>query len=130
MLTSLQKADARRFAGYPHIGDTPLDDTRDFAYSWVSPGVIQTLEHRLNNMSSDEESILINKYLTVLNDLEDAVVSATDNLDTDQAAVWVHNKNEVADRASLFKRKRMDMCQFLGIKPCDALNNSTKLVRG
>ena len=130
MLNSLQKTDVRRFAGYPSLGDTIADDSRDFAYSWVSPGILQTLEHRLNNLRVDEESILITKYINILNDLEDAVVSATDNLDTNAAAVWTHNKNEVADRENLFKRKRINMCQFLGIKPGNGLNAGSKLVRG
>lgn len=117
-LTTQQTADVRRFAGYPMLGaDTPADDSRDFAYGWVTPGVWQTLFHRLANMTAENESTLINIYLTNLYTLETAITSATANLDTDQAAVWKHNKNEVSDRAALFDNWRRRMCSFLGIAP-------------
>jgi len=131
MLTSSQITDARRFAGYPLVGDTNVGDQRDMAYSWVSPGVMQTLFHRLNSLSVDEETILINKYLTPLNLLEDAVTGSSDNLDTDQAAVWTHNKNEVHDRTALFNQKRIDMCGFLGMATGPSLSSGiVKVNRG
>ena len=49
MLTDQQKTDVRRYAGYPMIGSTPTDASRDFAYGWVSPGVWETLYSRLNS---------------------------------------------------------------------------------
>lgn len=117
MLTDAEKIDVRRFAGYALVGDTSVDDSRDMAYSWVSPGVMQTLFHRLNSMSLREQDVLRTKYLPILNSLEDAVVSAGANLDTDIAAVWTRNKSEVQDRTRLFNQKRRDMCAFIGIKP-------------
>jgi hypothetical protein len=123
MLTAQQMADVRRFAGYPMLADTQADDSRDFAYGWVSPGVWQTLEHRLTNMRPEEESILITTYLTPLYTLETAITSAADNLDTDQAAVWTHNKTEVADRAKLFDQWRRRMCYFIGVAPGPSLGN-------
>lgn len=116
MLTDQQALDVRRYAGYPLTADTPVDDTRDFAYGWVSPGVWQTLFHRLNNLQPAEESTLINVYLVNLNSLEAAVPTASDNLDTDQAAVWYHNKNEMSDRLRLFDEWRCRMCDFIGIQ--------------
>lgn len=131
MLTAQQMADVRRFAGYPMLADTVADDSRDFAYGWVSPGVWQTLEHRLTNMKPEEESILINTYLTPLYTLETAVTSAGDNLDTDVAAVWTHNKNEVSDRTKLFDQWRRRMCYFIGVAPGPSLGNGgTRIVRG
>lgn len=122
-LTAQQQADVRRYAGYPMLADTVADDSRDFAYGFVSPGVWQTLNHRLNNMRPEEESVLINTYLTNLATLETAIVSASANLDTDQAAVWTHNKNEVSDRESLFDGWRRRMCAFIGIAPGPALGS-------
>jgi hypothetical protein len=124
MLTDAQSADVRRFAGYPIVGDTNVGDQRDMAYSWVSPGVMQTLFHRINSMSAHEESVLISKYVTPLNTLEDAITNAGENLDTDQAAVWIRNKSEVQDRTNLFNQKRRDMCGFLGIAPGPSLGRS------
>ncbi|MBB5508151.1 hypothetical protein [Paraburkholderia atlantica] len=131
MLTAQQLADVRRFAGYPMLGDTVADDSRDFAYGWVSPGTWQTLQHRLTSLRPEEESILVNTYLTPLYTLESAIYGAGDNLDTDQAAVWTHNKNEVADRTKLFDQWRRRMCYFIGVAPGPSLGNGgTMIVRG
>lgn len=116
-LTDRQKADVRRYAGYPMVSDTPTDDSRDFAYSWVSPGTWRTLFHRLNHMTAEEEQILIDVYLTNLASLEALVVASGDDLDTDQAAVWTRNKNEIRDRTALFDGWRVRMCRFIGIAP-------------
>lgn len=115
MLTDQQKTDVRRYAGYPMIGNTPTDASRDFAYGWVSPGVWETLYSRLNSMSASEENVLITVYLDKLATLETAITDASDNLDTDVAAIWTHNKNEVSDRMSLFNKWRRQMCSFIGI---------------
>ncbi|QBJ80518.1 hypothetical protein [Aquitalea sp. USM4] len=116
-LTAQQLADTRRFAGYPMLGDSVADDSRDMAYGWVSPGVWQTLQHRLTNMRPEEEAILTTTFLTPLADLEAAIVAAGDNLDTDAAAVWTRNKSEVSDRTKLFNDTRRRMCAFIGIAP-------------
>jgi hypothetical protein len=123
MLTAQQMVDVRRFAGYPLLGDTTADDSRDFAYSWVSPGTWQTLQHRLTNLRPEEEQVLVNTYLTNLYTLESAIPNAAANLDTDQAAVWTRNKNEVADRTKLLNQWRREMCAFIGIAPGPFLGN-------
>lgn len=129
-LTDQQVADVRRFAGYPMLGvDIPADDSRDFAYGFVSPGVWQTLFHRLNNILPADESTLVTIYLTNLYTLEGAVPAAGANLDTDVAAVWTHNKDEVQDRARLFDDWRRRMCAFLGIAPGPALKKRGAIVR-
>jgi hypothetical protein len=130
MLTDQQLADTRRFAGYPMLGDTVADNSRDFAYGWVSPGTWQTLYHRLTNLRPEEETILVN-FLTKISGLETAVTDSSDNLDTDQAAVWFHNKNEVSDRMKLYNLWRRQMCEFIGIAPGPNLGQGgTRLVRG
>lgn len=121
-LTAQQTADVRRFAGYPALGtDTPADDSRDFAYGWVSPGVWQTLFHRLANLTPENETTLTSIYLTNLYALETAIVGAAANLDTAQAAVWTRNPTEVSDRMKLFDDWRRRMCNFLGIAPGPSL---------
>lgn len=130
-LSDAQKADVRRYAGYPSLGDTVADDSRDFAYSFVSPGVWNTLFHRLNTMRPEEEAVLVNVYLTNLTTLEAAIPAAGENLDTDQAAVWKRNKSEVDERVALFNRWRRQMCNFIGIAPGPTLGDGTmRLVRG
>lgn len=131
MLTAQQTSDVRRFAGYPLLADTVTDDSRDFAYGWVSPGVWNTLTHRLNNLRPEEESTLISVYLANLTSLEAAIVGASANLDTDQAAVWTRNKREVADRTRLFDDWRRRMCFFIGVAPGPSLGNGgTQIIRG
>jgi hypothetical protein len=123
MLTAQQLADVRRYAGYPLLADSVVDDSRDFAYGWVSPGVWQTLNHRLNNLRPEEEAILVTTYLAKLNTLETAITDSGENLDTAQAAVWTHNSNEVRDRTSLFDMWRRRMCDFIGIAPGPSLGS-------
>ena len=110
-LTNAQKVDVRRFAGYPVFGGS--------ASSFQSYRFFQaygTLEYRMNNLAPEEETILFAK-LANLNTLEPAISGATANLDTDQAAVWKHNKNEVRDRIALFDYWRRDLCEFMGVPP-------------
>jgi len=117
-LTAQQTADVRRFAGYPSLGtDTPASTSSDFAYGWVTPGVWQTLFTRLENMPPETESTLISVYLGALYPLEQAIVNAGRDLDTDEAASWVRNKNEVADRMRLFDSWRRRMCHLIGVAP-------------
>ena len=122
MLTAAQLADVRRYAGYPMLADVIADDYRDAAYGWVSPGVWQTLFHRLNNLRPEEE-VILTTYLTTLNTLEAAIPGTGDNLDTAQAAVWTHNANEQRDRDRLFDSWRRRMCYFIGIAPGPSLGN-------
>lgn len=131
MLTDQQKLDVRRYAGYPLTANTPVDNARDFAYGWVSPGVWQTLYERLNNLSATEQSTLISVYLTNLATLEQAIVASVDNLDTQAAAVWVHNKSEVQDKSALFDQWRRRMCAFIGIPPGPSLGSGgSRITRG
>jgi hypothetical protein len=130
-LTDQQIADTRRYAGYPMLGDTVADDSRDFAYGFVSPGVWQTLYHRLNNMRPEEEAVLINTYVANLATLEAAIPASGADLDTNVAAVWERNPNQVADRADLFNMWRRNMCAFLGVAPGPTLGDGgMKIVRG
>ncbi len=122
-LTAQQNADVRRYAGYPLLADTVADDSRDFAYGFVSPGVWNTLFHRLANLRPEEESTLITVFLTPLGLMESSMDGAYANLDTDAAAVWIHNKNEVQDRAAQFDDKRRRMCFYLGVPPGPSLGD-------
>ena len=68
----------------------------------------------MNNLSTPENAIVIN-YLTTLQQLEMAVPSASNNLDSDSASVWTHNRNEVGDRLQLLDEWRRRLCSFLGV---------------
>src|SRR5581483_5137936 len=122
-LTAQQMSDCRRWAGYPLLGDTVADDSRDFAYGFVSPGVWQTLQHRLPNLRPEEEATLVNVYIANLTLLESDIPAGRANLDTDVAAVWEHNAKELDDRMRLFDNWRRRMCKFIGVAPGPALGD-------
>lgn len=106
-----EKTDIRRFCGYPAYGGTPAG-----FQNWQFYQVYGLLEFRMNNLSCDEETI-VRRYLTNLNVLETAVPMSSQNLDTDQAAVWTHNRDEVAQRTALFDDWRRRLCAFFGLPP-------------
>jgi len=124
MLTPQQLADARRYMGYPMLGDTSPDNRSDAAYAQVTSGRYQTLAHRLTSLRAEEEAIVAN-YLVTLAGLESGITRAADNLDTDKAAVWQHNRSEVSDRTRLYHQWRRQLCGLLGIPPGPSLGNGT-----
>jgi hypothetical protein len=111
MLTDAEKVSVRRFAGYGNYGQQILPAS-GYRFS-VAYG---TLEYKMNTLLADEEAALRTVYLARLATLETDLVDQTaQNLDTDEAAVWKHNKHEHRDRRALFFDFRRQMCGFLGI---------------
>ena len=125
-LTDAQVTDVRRYAGYQLAGTPTPTSNNDLAYLVVGMRQMSLVE-RLSSLSAAEESVLINTYLTNLGTLESAIVAAAANLDTDAAAVWTHNKNEVADRDHLFDSWRRRMCAFLGFAPGPGIGSSAMM---
>ena len=121
--TDAQKVDIRRYCGYPAYGP----GNAVFPAPWLFRGYL-ALEYRMNNMDTAEGNVVVNTYLNNLNTLENAIVGTGANLDTDEAAVWKHNKHEQRDRENLFTSWRMKMCQFLGIPPGDGLQVGISLI--
>ena len=118
-LTDAERVDVRRFCGYPAYGTGPNDDS--FQRYFVE---YLLLEYRSSNLT-DAELAVARVYLTQLTALETGIIGAADNLDTDQAAVWKRNANEVRDRSRLFDDWRRRLCSFLGIPPGPAFAGST-----
>jgi len=114
MFTDQQKTDIRRFCGYPAYGAT-ADGS-----GWRFFTAYGALEYRMNNLSTNEVAVVVT-YLVTLNQLEVAVLGASDNLDSDAAASWTHNPNEVVDRLRLFDGWRRRLCAFLGVPPGEGL---------
>lgn len=121
-LTSAQKVNVRRYMGYSLKGNDTVAPAAEPVVS-NSSYLGMTLDVRLDNLTADEESVLISTYLTNLDTLESAIVSVSANLDTDAAAVWTHNKNERCDREALFNSWCRKMCDFLGFAPGPGLNS-------
>jgi hypothetical protein len=109
MFTDAQKTDIRRFCGYPAYGGGAAG-----FQSWRFFQAYGTLEYRMNNLSPEEVTVVLN-YLTTLSTLEAAVPNAGTNLDTAQASVWTRNPAEPQDRAALFDDWRRRLAAFLGV---------------
>lgn len=110
--TDQELVDVRRFCGYPAYGDGGVV----FPFPWIMRNYL-ALEYRLQHMSVTEGGVVVNTYLTNLYTIEGAIPTASGNLDTDQAAVWKHNANELRDRDRLFDGWRRRLCRFIGIPP-------------
>lgn len=108
--TDTEKVDIRRFCGYPVFGESS-----DPAFGYRYFQQYGTLEWKLNHLTADEETIVRTVYLPNLASLESAILTTSDNLDTDKAAVWTHNPHEQRDREALFESWRRRLCEFLGV---------------
>jgi hypothetical protein len=114
-LSDAEKTDARRYCGYPVYGAAPVG-----FQTWRFYQVYGLLEFRFNNLS-DAELAVLRRYLGTLSVLEQAIPGTSDNLDTNQAAVWTRNPDEPRDRARLLDDWRRRLCGFLGVPPGPAL---------
>lgn len=118
MFTDQQKTDIRRFCGYPAYGADAAGNL-----GWRFFTAYGALEYRMNNLSPAEQLVTLG-YLATLYQLEQAVPLAGANLDTDSAAGWQHNHNEIADRLRLLDGWRRRLCVFLGVPPGEGLGST------
>ena len=125
-LTSLSNSDKvaiRHHCGYPVYGGTPSGFS-----SWRFYQVYGLLEYRLNNLS-DAEVCVVHGYLTTLASLQSDIPETAGGLDTERAAVWTRNRNELQDRSRLYDHWRVRFCSFLGVPPGPGITSgSTNLV--
>jgi hypothetical protein len=117
LLSDTERTDVRRYCGYPAYGAAPSG-----IQTWRFYQVYGLLEFRMNNLSDSELSV-VRRYLGTLQELEAAVPRASDNLDTDQAALWTHNRTETQDRMRLFDDWRRRLCGFFGVPAGPALSD-------
>lgn len=109
MLTDAQKVAVRRYCGYMAFGSIPVPN-----FGWRYSIAYGDLEFRMNNLAPDEEAQVTGYFLPNLQLLENDIPATRTNVDTSQAAVWYRNKNELAERWSLFNSMRKYLCDFLG----------------
>lgn len=121
-LTDAERTDVRRFCGYPAYGA----GSSGFQ-SWRFFTAYGTLEFRLTNMAAGEIQV-IRQYLATLYGLEQAIPAASTNLDTDAAAVWKHNRSEVADRGRLLDDWSRRLAAFIGVPPGPALQRDMAII--
>ena len=107
--TDAEKTDIRRYCGYPAYGTGQAG-----FQNWRFFQAYGTLEFRLNNLAAAEIQV-VRRYLATLYGLEAAIPGAGDNLDTDKASVWTHNRDEVRDRSALFDGWCSRLANFMGI---------------
>lgn len=110
-LTDAERVDVRRFCGYPSYGAGASG-----FQSWRFFTAYGSLEFRLTNMSAGELTV-VRRYLGDLLAIEQSIPAAATNLDTDEAAVWKHNRNEVGDRMRLLDNWRRRLAAFIGVPP-------------
>lgn len=109
--TDGQKTDIRRFCGYPAYGAGAAGFN-----SWRFFQSYGTLEYRMNNLAPAEIAVVL-QYISTLASLEATIPGTADNLDTESAAAWTHNADELRDRTNLFDGWRRRLCGFLGVPP-------------
>lgn len=117
--TVAEKVDIRRYCGYGLYGTGSPLPASGYRFS-TQYGV---LEYKMNTLGAEEESVVRTNYLANLSTLESAIVGTSANLDTEAAAVWVHNKNELKDRKELYAEWRRELCAFLGIQAGPSLSS-------
>lgn len=135
-LTAQQLVDVRYFMGYsvtgsstPYLGSAAAPSTfRELAYSDTDYMGL-SLDYRLATLSAEEISRVTGYFLLNLYLREAEIQTAAANLDTDKAAAWTHNRDEVAHRTSLFTALRRDLCRFMGFAGGSALTRRNQLVR-
>jgi hypothetical protein len=113
MLTDAEKDDVRRHCGFPVFGNGITASPPSFGYRYFEWYL--EVEYQMNNLSTNQETILRTVYIANCNALESAIPTASDNLDTDRAAVWYHNKYEVRDRFDLYKLWCQRLLEFFGV---------------
>lgn len=125
-LTNQEKVNVRRFCGFGVFGNDVTASPPNWGYRYYDQYL--TMEYRMNNLSTEEETTLRDVYLSNLSQLESAIPTASENLDTDRAAVWYHNKNEVSDRFKLFKLWCQRLLEFMGLTTQSKLLSSFRVV--
>jgi hypothetical protein len=117
--TDAEKTDIRRFCGYPAYGTVNAS-----MQSWRFFQVYGLLEFRMNNLSEPEAAV-VRRYLDTLVSFENAIPLSSENLDTDQAAIWTRNREELRDRSGLFDGWRRRLCGFFGVPVGPAMSDGS-----
>lgn len=121
-LTEVDKTEIRRFCGYAALGDLASGES-----SWRFFQNAGTLEWRLNTLAGSERKRL-RYFLATLLQMERAVQSVSENLDTQAVSVWTRNARELSERVRLFDWWRRRVCGFLGVVPGPDLQDHASII--
>lgn len=121
-LTEYELVQIRRMLGYTALGGVNSGEQ-----SWRFFQQYGFNEWRFKNMAPEEYGQIRIQLEDCLR-LERDIYGSSENLDTDQAAVWTRNRSEVADRQRLYAWARKQLCGFMGIPPGPALQSGRRIV--
>ncbi|GBQ09747.1 hypothetical protein [Swaminathania salitolerans] len=121
-LSEDEKTELRRFCGYAALGDAATGES-----SWRFFQSAGVLEWRLRTLSEAENKRIRSLLKTVLQ-MEQAVISASESLDTQAVSVWTRNSREMAERTNLFTWWRRRLCGFLGVAPGPDLQEQASIL--
>lgn len=102
-LTATEVVSVRRYCGFPISAMVAAANAPD------------ALSVALPLLSAEEEAVIRTVFLPTLVTLELELLSASATLNTQSAAVWTRNANEMAERSLLYRMRRMMLCRFLGV---------------
>ena len=109
--TDDELAGIRRMCGYPSRGDGNVV----FPFPWIMRQFL-ALEYRLLHLAGVEMQT-VRYLLAECYGAEAAIFASRNNLATDQAAVWKHNRDEVQHRMAHWRLTRIALCAQLDIPP-------------
>jgi hypothetical protein len=119
LFSGAQVAAIRMYCGYGSYA----------AYGYILGGAgMATLDEQLLLVTLSEQANIIT-ILTLLPGLDTGISAAVQNLDTDAASVWKHNKTEVAERRALFNYYRRRLCELLNVPPGPAIGGGNMVAR-
>ena len=109
--TLQERRDIRRFCWYPAYGQGASG-----FQSWRFFTAYGVLEYRLTNDSA-EDIQQARLYLSQIYPLEQALLTASAGLDTEKAAIFTRNPQEMSERRQLYTEWRMTLCGFYEVPP-------------
>ena len=112
VLSDAEKADVRRFCGYPTYGGASNAGFQN----WRFYEQFGLLEFRMNNLAAAEYQN-VRYRLSLLYPIETAIAAAYTTLNVDQAAAFKRNANEIAAREGHFANECRKLCQVVGVVP-------------
>ncbi len=112
-----ERTDLRRFCGYPAYGAG-----NSGFQGWRFYQAYGLMEFRMNHLSGAEEAV-VRRYIGTLLQLEVAIPAAASGLDTEKAAGFTRNADELRERTRLFDDWRRRLCGFLGLPAGPALGD-------
>ena len=117
--TDTEKADIRRFCGYPTYGGLGGAGFQGWRF-YQEYGL---LEFRMNNLAPAEYQN-VRYLLSVLYPIEAALKGRYQTLNVSAAGPFTRNRNEVRDARADFDENRRDLCAAVGVPPGPLLGDA------